>query len=128
MLVQLLLHRRLSHSEGGLVKTFMKSRVVAGQLQIRRLRNLFGMLTPSLDFELREVDSTDARECANKVSPDQMLMTQITASVSSNTRWDAREFVNKVSPDQMLMTQTSASVSSNTSWAQRTHYDGAFFD
>lgn len=68
--------KSLSDSEGGVIKTYAKSRVTTGQLVIQNSYDLFEKLREALSFNLREATSSERDTCGISVGTGQMLMTK----------------------------------------------------
>lgn len=66
--------KSLSDSEGGVVKTFAKSRVTTGQLVIESSRDLFEKLRASLEFNLFQPTDVERQASSVAVGTGQMLM------------------------------------------------------
>lgn len=68
--------KSLSGSEGGVVKTYAKSKVVCGQWVISSSFDLFAKLAPALIFDLRAASGEEAEYFTRPVRTNQTLMTK----------------------------------------------------
>lgn len=64
----------LSDSEGGVVRTFAKSRIVSGRMRILSPYDLYQKLKVDLDFGLREASTTEVGKYSGGMGTGQLLV------------------------------------------------------